>query len=521
MEIPTHFNISGISVEVTGVRRHSCPPVLLMVLAVLVSTLWSEPVGRYPANPRYLAYQGRPLVLVASDHHYGAVIDLDFDFSKYLEYLADNGMNLTRIYPGGMFEPPDKYLKGNPLGPLPGRQILPWERSAEPGADPRLAEPGQPSFKFDLDRWNPAYFQRLKAFVEKARSLDIIVEVAFFNGMYADCWPLMALYHGNNVQGVGRYEAEDCGLFTTFDARNQDVLRYQKAYVAKITRELNEYDNLIYDLCDEPSLQGRPDGSIVTLSDDQVAPWLRALAEAFLETERSLPNRHILGQTVQNLSPDLSGEPWCDWLPTEYVHPAASAIEKNYRLGKPLIDVESDYFGFGLSGPYTAEDVRLEGWWFLLGGGAGFIHLNGEFHRGRETGGVTTRNTIVPQKRILRDFVDSLKLERMSRFSEFATDPAGAQAAAIADPGHQYAFYLFHAADDGKWGAHFVARPGKYTTRLTVSGVPKGRYRVEWRDPATGSVRESVVTWEGGDLPLTTPDYDLDIALRLIRVETH
>ena len=113
--------------------------------------------------------------------------------------------------------------------------------------------------------------------MEHARRKGIVVEVAFFNGMYADSWPLMPLYHGNNVQGVGRYEAEECGLFTTANPRNEGVVRYQRAYVAKIAAELNAYDNLIYDLCDEPSLQGRPDGTIVTIPDRDVVPWLYAL----------------------------------------------------------------------------------------------------------------------------------------------------------------------------------------------------------------------------------------------------
>jgi len=130
---------------------------------------------------------------------------------------------------------------------------------------------------------------------------------------------------------------------------------------------LNGYDNVIYDVCDEPSLAGRPDGSIITLPEDRVAPWLQEMKEAFLRAENSLPKKHLLGQTVQNLSPDLSGEPWCAWLPTEYVAPAAAALARNYGSGKPIMDVESDYFGFGLVKPYTVEDVRVEGWWFLQG----------------------------------------------------------------------------------------------------------------------------------------------------------
>jgi hypothetical protein len=213
-----------------------------------------------PENSHYFFYKNKAIVLITSDQHYGAVIDRNFDWRKYLEYLFQNGMNLTRIYPGAMFEPPDKYLPGNPLGPLQGMQLLPWAKSDRSGANPLLAEPGKPSYKYDLDRWNGEYFDRLKDFVEFARERDIIVEIAFFNGMYNDCWPMMPMYHENNIQNIGHYESPECGLFTSNDVRNRDVVFYQKAYIKKITAELNKYENLIYDICDEPSLQGLPGG---------------------------------------------------------------------------------------------------------------------------------------------------------------------------------------------------------------------------------------------------------------------
>ena len=101
---------------------------------------------------------------------------------------------------------------------------------------------------------------------------------------------------------------------------------------------------------------------------EAVIPWIRG-SRRFLEAEKGLPKKHLLGQTVQSASPDLSAEAWCDWLPTEYVAAARAAFEKNYAANKPLVDVESDYYGHGLVKPYTVEDIRVEGWWFMVGGG--------------------------------------------------------------------------------------------------------------------------------------------------------
>jgi hypothetical protein len=497
------------------IHPHSFLP-KLTILFILNSCV-NSPVKVSESNPHYFSYKNKTVVLITSDHHYGAVIDKDFDYGKFLDYLAANGMNLTRIYPGGMFETPDKYITGNPLGPLPGRQLLPWAKSDQPGANPLLAESGKPSFKYDLEKWNPEYFDRLKAFVEYARKKDIIVEVPFFNGMYNVCWPLMAMYRDNNIQKVGNYDVAACGLFTTNDARNQDVIKYQAAYVKKITTELNGFDNVIFDICDEPSLQGLPDGSVLSLPDSAVSPWINLMKDAFLEAEKELSNKHLLGQTIKNLSPDFSGQSWNQWLPTEYVKPSVNALSENYGNNKPLVNVESNYFGCSLSkNPYTADAVRLEGWWYMLSGGAGCINLNGEYFRGQETGGEITQKQIAPQKKVLIKFMNSLDLNGLSRFTNFSGTPDSAFCNALAEPGKQYALYLFHGSFESGWGAHFMTSLGNYRDTLILNEIPAGMYVMEWIDPVSGkTISSETHNWKGGNMDLTTPPYSVDIAFRM------
>lgn len=491
--------------------------ITIATLLLTLNSCGNAPITVSKTNPHYFSYKNKTIVLITSDHHYGAVIDKDFDNEKFLDYLAQNGMNLTRIYPGGMFETPDKYLPGNPLGPLPGKQLLPWAKSDQPGANPLLAESGQPSYKFDLDKWNPDYFVRLKAFVDYARKKDIIVEVAFFNGMYEVCWPLMAMYCDNNIQNVGNYDVKDCGLFTTNDIRNQNVIKYQQEYVKKITTELNNFENVIFDICDEPSLQGLLDGNFILLPDSVVGPWIILMKDAFLEAEKLLPNKHLLGQTIQNLSPDFSAESWCNWLPTEYIKPAEKALNLNYSNDKPLVNVESNYFGCTLTkNPYTADAVRLEGWWFMLGGGAGCINLNGEYFRGQETGGEITQKQIVPQKKVLSEFMNSLDLNSLTPFTNFSGIPDSSFCNALAETGKQYAFYLFRASFESGWGAHFMANPGNYLDTLILNEIPAGTYLKEWIDPVSGNIISSEKhNWQGGDMNLTTPPYSVDIAFRM------
>jgi len=481
-----------------------------LLLLVSATAAFAEPITVCPLNPHYFQYKGKPVLLITSDHHYGAIIDRDFDFVKFLNYLGENGMNLTRIYPGGYFETPDEFLKGNPLGPLPGRQILPWAKSTQTGANPALAEPGQPSYKFDLDIWNPEYFARLKAFVELARQKDIIVEVAFFNQMYEVSWPVVALYHGNNIQNVGQYEGKDFWIFSTTDPRNADVIERQKAYIAKITRELNDYDNVIFDICDEPELWTKPGAKVV--------PWINALKDAFLNAEKDLPKKHLLGQTVRGGgSPTLSSESWCEWLPTEYITYAEEALAGDYVWNKPIVVVETAWYdAVTLENGYKdVNDVRLETWEFMVGGGAGHINLNGEYYHGQETGGADTHNGIVPQKKVLRDFLNSFDYVRMRRLTDY-TAPSGTVSSAMGENGKQYAFYIFHGVL--KNHCFWVGTPGNYQDEIVLNTIPAGTYRLEWIDPATGAVKHTETrTHVGAKFVMKTPAYSMDLALRMRR----
>ena len=59
-----------------------------------------QPISLHEVNPHYLKYQGDPILLITSAEHYGAVLNLDFDYETYLDALHRDGMNYTRIFTG-------------------------------------------------------------------------------------------------------------------------------------------------------------------------------------------------------------------------------------------------------------------------------------------------------------------------------------------------------------------------------------------------------------------------------------
>src|SRR5688572_19990525 len=79
-----------------------------------------EPLRLHPDNPHYFLYRGKPTVLVTSGEHYGAVLNKDFAYVRYLETLEEDGLNLTRVFSGAYVEPPGAFnIVRNTLAPAP------------------------------------------------------------------------------------------------------------------------------------------------------------------------------------------------------------------------------------------------------------------------------------------------------------------------------------------------------------------------------------------------------------------
>ena len=76
----------------------------------------------HPDNPHYFLWRGEPTVLVTSGEHYGAVMNLDFDYIRYLDELKACGLNLTRSFSGTYREVAGSFrITGNTLAPAADR----------------------------------------------------------------------------------------------------------------------------------------------------------------------------------------------------------------------------------------------------------------------------------------------------------------------------------------------------------------------------------------------------------------
>ncbi len=105
-------------------RSLSLPFVALLLIFVenpAVSQVIQDVVRLHPENPNYLFYHGKPIVLVTSGEHYGAVMNADFDYEKYLIALKNAQLNYTRIFTGPYSEIDDNTfgINNNTMNPKP------------------------------------------------------------------------------------------------------------------------------------------------------------------------------------------------------------------------------------------------------------------------------------------------------------------------------------------------------------------------------------------------------------------
>ncbi|MBI4583726.1 MAG: hypothetical protein HY717_06860 [Planctomycetes bacterium] len=384
-----------------------------------------RPISLHPDNPHYFLFRGKPTILITSGEHYGAVLNLDFDYAKYLEALAAGGLNLTRTFSGAYVEPAGAFnIARNTLAPPGMRFIAPWARSGASG----YAGGGN---KFDLSRWDENYFQRLKDFAAQASQRGIVIEMNLFCPFYEDAqWRLSPQNAANNVNGLGKVARAEV---YTLD-KNGGLLSAQEAMVRKIVEELKGFDNVYYEICNEPYF------------GDVTLAWQHRIAEVIVETEKAFPAKHLISQNIANHSARIENpHPAVSIFNFHYASPP-EAVAMNYALNKVIGDNETGFRGTG-DAPY-----RMEGWDFIISGGGLYNNLDYSFTAGHEDGtfplppGQPGGGTpaLRKQLKILGDFIHGFDFLKMKPDRSIITDgvPPGLTARALVQAGEAYAIYL-------------------------------------------------------------------------------
>lgn len=468
----------------------------------------STPIQLAPGNPHYFLYHGKVTPLISSGEHYGSVINLDIDYHRYLETIAAAGFNYTRLFPGSYIEVPAKSfgIQRNDLAPQPNRLLLPWARSAEPGYNGG-------GNKFDLDHWDPAYFQRLHAFLKEANGRGIIVEISLFSAQYNDTqWNVSPFNQANNTNETGNL---DWKKVNTLD--NGKILSCQEQYVRKLVHEAASYPNVIFEIQNEP-WSDRPVltdvvnpylfppnrdqyPNSIDLPDADALAWETRVAQWITSEEAKLPNKHLIAQNYSNFRLPIrnliSGVSIVNF---HYAYP--EAVTLNYGLNKAISYDETGFLG-------RDDDAYLrQAWNFMLSGGSTFNGLDYGFSPGHEDGSDNAPNGPgggSPELRrelgILHRFLNTLPLAAMRPDTQTVKHADGVYTHALSSPGGEYAIYL-----DGS---------GPAVLHLNLR---EGQYSAQWIDVHTGEETKATISHHSGaELLLTSPAFTHGIALRLAR----
>lgn len=421
------------------------------------------PLRVHPVNPRYFTDDAGRAVYLTGSHTWSSLQDVGppgsapFDFDAYLNLLQRYNHNFIRLW---FVEHAWDAQKGQVVSPHP------WARIA-----PESARDGLP--KFDLTRFDTAFFDRMRRRIMAARERGFYVSVMLFDDWsteHARTWLGHPFHRDNNVNGVDAdLDGDGVGVeFHTLGDRT--ILALQEAYVRKVIDTVNDLDNVLYEVGNEIGVS---------------RAWQYHMIDVINDYQRRKPQRHPIGMTVG--SPPLEVDDKALFASkADWISPGSNGGYKDdppAATGEKVILSDTDHL-WGVGGDHT--------WvWKSFTRGLNPIYMD-PLDEGPESGGIRAAAR--------RAMGQTLAYARRMNLAAMVPRPDLASSRyCLADPGSEYLVYL--------------PLPGSVVVDLAG---PPGRVQVEWFHPLTGrSVREGTVVT--GDVQRFTAPFTDDAVLYLKR----
>jgi hypothetical protein len=280
------------------------------------------PLAVLPSNPHYFTdARGRRAVYVTGSHTWNNVQDWGapdvarpFDYDAYLEDLRRYGLNFIRLWfwEQATWVPwtaervrigPSLYLRTGPGRALDG------------------------DLRFDLTRFNPEYFGRLRQRVEAAGRRGFYVSIMLFNGWSIEKkgdnpgnpWNGHPLNRENNVNGIDGDTDGDGEGKEVHTLSNPAVTAVQKAYLAKVVEALDGLDNVLWEISNE--------------SHPGAAEWQYEMIRTVKQLEERRGKSHPVGMTSMFPTGKEGNAPLFA-SPADWIAPHASDTDR-YRDDPP------------------------------------------------------------------------------------------------------------------------------------------------------------------------------------------
>lgn len=500
--------------------------------ALLAAASAQDAVRIDPSNPRYLLFGGKPLILISASEHYGSVVNRPFDYEKYLDDAQAHHMTMTRTFLLYR-ETQSARNPSSPVKPESPDFIAPWVRTG-----PGKALDGEPMY--DLDRWNPEYFNRLHAFLESASKHGIVVELTVFSNSYSDGnYALQPLRPANNLQHVGAADWEE---YITL--KDPDLVRRQEDYARKIIDETSAFDNVYYEICNEPG--GNVKGHS---SKEDVDAWQTEIARTLRDEMRKQGHPHLLsGQQAFSYTggpTTVAGEAAMSF-PNDLSFSSPNFdIVNNHPLPNTMLDGKTFQMGDFMSKELMLADVKgfcaeafakpkpvvldedntasmyrdITGWtihrkraWTALLNGCHYDYIDFSITVGSEAGTPASRAAIRTWFQHLSEFKDTFDFVHSKLDATWiASAPQHLVVSGLSSSGRDYIAYL---ADDRE-----VTDPsaGEPVSGPVTIALPPGSYRLSLYSPISGLYSPAIEVHGGQNLSLSLPAFQQDIVIRATR----
>jgi hypothetical protein len=508
---------------VTGARVFA--GILGCALAVVLYAHGQDAVRINPENSKYLLYRGKPLALISASEHYGSVINRPFDFETYLDDAAAHNMTVTRTFL--LYR--ELQSARNPSSPCKPESpdfIAPWVRTG-----PGKALDGEPIY--DLDRWNPEYFDRLHRFLDAAAKRGIVVELTVFSNTYAEnIWALNPLRKENNRQHVGDVEWEDY-----LSLKDRELVERQRAYARKIIDETNGYDNVYYEICNEPG-----GGVLGHASPADVDAWQEEMGRVMREELQRTGRPHLLagqqafsygGNNSFPMDASFAGKTFD--IVNDHPLPGTGLKGRVYDMGDFMAkELRLDQVaGFCKAAWESPKPTALDednaasmyrdeaGWtihrkraWAALMNGCHYDYIDFSITVGNERGTAASRAAIRTWMQHLSQFMGSLDFVHAKPDTNWIQDyPKNLVVSGLSIGGREYVAYLADGRELADPGAGDVMA-GKVSIRL-----PDGDYQLSLYSPVSGESSPGIAMKGGVQVSVALPEFRQDIVVRVMRRE--
>jgi hypothetical protein len=329
--------VAGTALALVALACGGSPPGVPLLGSVAATAM--EPLVR-TEGARYFtgARSGRAIYLTGS-HTWNQFQDWDvrdpprpFDFDRYLDFLERHGHNLIRLY---VWEQAAWFPGTNEkvvIAPLP------YLRNG-----PGLALDGKP--RFDLDEFDPAYFDRLRDRVARAGARGIYVSVMLFDGWSVESkgqksgnpWPGHPFHRANNVNGIdGDLDGDGQGP-EVHTLQNPGVTELQKRYLAKVVETVRDQENVLFEISNESAA-----GSV---------EWQYEMIRTLQELESGQALHHPVGMTVPYPQDARENQPLFA-SPADWISPhldRAQGQDPDPFTGRKIVLSDTDHI-FGVGG---------------------------------------------------------------------------------------------------------------------------------------------------------------------------